>query len=50
MKVGKKRKNGGKGFIVDIKITEVGFKPVLKGRFVVPTLDDLFEELKKKIG
>lgn len=46
--MGKSRKKNG--FIVDIKIEEVGFKPVLKGRFVVPTLEDLFEQLKRKIG
>jgi len=46
----KKRKTNGKGFIVDIKIQELDFKPVLKGRFVVPTLEDFFEQLKRKIG
>ena len=46
----KRKRVNNKGFIVDIKIQELDFRPILKGRFTVPTLDDLFELLKRKIG
>ena len=47
----KKRKTNGKGFIVDLRLKEVDFKPILKlNNAYFPTLDDLFEFLKKKVG
>ncbi|WP_457549599.1 hypothetical protein [Archaeoglobus sp.] len=47
--MGKKKKKSNGRFIVDIKIQEADFKPVLKGRFEVPTIEELVELLKKKV-